>query len=36
MAPQVGLESAWERSFNNIQSTDGTKSTLKAVVVHVN
>jgi hypothetical protein len=36
MAPQVGLESAKELIFNNIQSTDGTQNTSKTVVVQVN
>jgi hypothetical protein len=36
MAPQVGLESGWERTFNNIQSMDGSKSIPRAVLIHVN
>jgi len=36
MAEREGFEPAMKRTYNNIQSTDGTKSTRKAVVVRVN
>ena len=34
LAERVGFESARKRRYNNLQSTDGTVSTWKAVVVY--
>jgi hypothetical protein len=36
LAPQVGLEATVKRKCKYLQSTDGTESTRKAVVVRVN
>jgi hypothetical protein len=36
MAPQVGLEATVKRKRKHLQSTDGTESLRKAVVVHGN
>jgi hypothetical protein len=36
LAPQVGLEATVKRKRKHLQSTDGTESLRKAVVVHGN